>query len=293
MHLAKRLENLLVCPHDMGELSSRADCLSCIKCGRRYPATSGIMHLVTSEAERPCNPKALAANYADECPERLHVDYYRRQAESKEHLYETNGAIRDAVDFIVTKLGVGVDLASGHGGGFIAPIVKRMAPDAVLLATDACLPVIENGYAYLAPGYADRFVFLDTDLSAALCFADASVDVFTGVAVANVNDGNPESLLREVYRCLKPGGWAVLQEMFFAPQSETAAWLARQGNMYSSLSAFLDLMRSFGMRTVRIQEAVTGRGKIDPGDGMPLNASDEWSETVVFLQKRGARSAAG
>jgi len=128
------------------------------------------------------------------------------------------------------------------------------------------------------------FAFLDIDLGATLCLRDASLEAFTGVAVANVKDGDPHSLLREVHRFLKRGGRAVFQEMFFAPQSETAAWLSRQGNMYASLSTYADPLRSLGMRTARTREAVTGRGKIGARDGLPLGASDEWSKTVVFLR---------
>jgi len=285
MNLAEKLGDLLTCPHDMGTLSPGTDVLSCTKCGRRYPRTSGIVHLVTNEAERPRNPRALAADYAQNSPELLRVDFYRRQAEHKEHLYRTNGAFREAVDFVVAKLGVGADLASGNGGGYIAPTVRRMGSESLLLATDACLPVIENWYAYLAPEYADRFAFLDIDLSGMLCFADARLDVFTAVAVSNVNDGNPESLLREVARCLKPQGWAVLQEMIFSPTSETCRVLTDQGNLYASLQTFADRVRPYGLELVSTSQVSTRRGKICDGDGWPVSDDDEWSETILYLRK--------
>jgi len=144
MDLAWRLENLVVCPSEKGDsvVAGRRALLHQVR-----PTVSGSCRGSASGDERvrmAAQPQALAANYADETVERLHMDYYRRQAETKEHACETNGAIRDAVDFVVTRLGIGVDLASGHGGGFIAPIVRRMSFDSILLATDACLPVIEN-----------------------------------------------------------------------------------------------------------------------------------------------------
>ena len=286
MPIAEKLEHLFVCPHDFLDLTTNEDAFVCSKCGRKYPIESGIIHFVTSEEERPQNPKTLAKLYAEELPERLDVPYYQQQRARKEEIYMTNAAVKEAVDFVVANTGLGVDLATGQGGGYIGPIVKRLPKGATLFASDACLPVIENWSQCLQSEYADRFAFLDIDLNGNLCFPDNSIDVFSGVAIANVNDGNPTGLLQEVYRCLKPYGWAIFQEMFFAPESETTILLSQEDDLYASVSVFSERTLAIGLHVTRTQQAEIGIGKINPGDGMPINDSDHWSQLILYLQKK-------
>jgi len=276
---------LLACPNDLKELTSQSRGLVCTSCRHQYPTNEGIVHFVSSEDDRPANPKALAKDYAEHSPNLLHVDYYRFQATQKEQMYQTNPAVKSAVDFILANGDAIVDLATGHSGSYIVPIVRRLASSSILIATDACQPVIENWHAYLAPQYSDRFLFFDIDLEKKLSFSDEAVDVFTGLLISNVNGGNPDVLLREVHRCLKPSGFAVFQEMFFADQSATAQMLERQGNMYASLTSFTNYSRSIGLETVRTDSAINGVGKICPGDGLPINDLDQWSQTIVYLRK--------
>ena len=285
IQLDDRLDQFLVCPHDLLGLATHEGTLVCSGCGRRYPLESGTVHLVTREEERPGNPKRLAASYAEESSERLQVEYYEKQRALKEQIYSTNSAVKEAVDFVVRNTGTGVDLATGHGGGYIAPIVKRLSDGAAFFASDACLPVIENWCRCLQPEYADRFAFLDIDLNGSLCFPDNSVDVFSGLAIGNVNDGDPAGLLREVHRCLRPGGWGVFQEMFFAPESETAALLSQEGDLYASVEAFAERALGLGLHVTKSEQAEMGVGKIDPADGMPVNNSDGWSQIILYLRK--------
>lgn len=286
MPMVERHKHLLICPHDFLDLTTHEGTLACSTCGRKYPIESGIIHFVTREEERPQNSKTLAQLYAEELPERLDVDYYQHQYAQKEDAYMTNAAVKEAVDFVVANIGVGVDLATGPGGGYIGPIVKRLSKGATLFASDACLPVIENWSRCLQSEYANRFAFLDIDLNGNLCFPDNSIDVFSGVEIANVNDGNPTGLLQEVHRCLKPDGWAVFQEIFFAPGSETATLLSQEDDFYASVSVFSKRTLAMGLQVTRTEQVKMGVGKISLGDGMPINDRDRWCQKILYLQKK-------
>lgn len=284
MDLGDRLASILACPYDHHALNNASVSLACPLCGRMYPREEGIVHFVTTEDTRPDNPARLAQNYAEELPDRLDVEWYRRQATRKEEVYRSNREVRDAVDSIVARSGTVVDLATGAVGAYVVPIVRRLGPGAVLFATDACLPVVRNWYECLRTDFADRFAFLDIDLKGSLCFADGTVDTFSGVGIANVNEGNPEPLLHELRRCLKPDGVAVLEERFYGPQSASTALLARLGNIYLSLDEFANRARAMGLQVVAAKEASRGRGKSDPRDGMPIDDHDEWSEVILYLR---------
>lgn len=285
MNVIERLADILTCPHDFQRITHCRSGFVCDSCQRQYSAGTGIVHFICSDEERPANPKALAKDYELNSKERLGIDYYRNQAQIKEHIYQNNPVVKEAVDFVVDRAGVAVDLATGHGGVYIAPIVRRLRDKAILIATGACPPVIANWSEYFRRDYADRFVFLDIDLSKPLCFADESIDIFSGLGIANVNSGYPIDLLKEVHRCLKPGGYAVLQEMFFAEESKTAKLLKAQNQLYASLSVFKDYTSGFGLNMTKTAEVAKVKGKIDPRDGMPIDESDSWAERTLYLEK--------
>jgi ubiquinone/menaquinone biosynthesis C-methylase UbiE len=285
MLITEKLNEILACPNDLGELAFRDDCFVCQTCKRKYKAEQGIIHFIRDENERPSNPKLLAEDYKKNAKDRLDLPYYWKQAEKKEKMHGKNSAVGRLVDFVVERGGIIVDLASGHGGGYIAPILKRIGEDTILIATDACLPVIENYCRLFMEAYSAQFAYFDIDLEKQLAFKDDTVDVFTGFAISNVGGGKPYSLLREVKRCLKPKGFAVFQEMLFAGNSATSKWLKEQGNLYSSLQAFCEYCVEIGLKAMDHETVFTGKGKIDPRDGMPIDEDDRWSEIVVYLEK--------
>ena len=98
-----------------------------------------------------------------------------RRLDSKPHFVTPNLNHNDG-DIVV-------DIASGHGGGFMPWLTPRLGDTVLLVATDACLPVIENWYKYIS-GIRNNYAFLDVDLLKCLSFQDDSVDVFTGIGIA-------------------------------------------------------------------------------------------------------------
>ena len=206
MDVAAEFERLLVCPHDLLPLSFCDGGLLCEGCGRSYPRQEGVIHFITSERDRPRTPRLLAEDYRQHSPECLHVDYYRKVGLQQEQTYLSNPVVKKAVDFVDDHAGIVVDLATRSAGAYIVPTLRRLPNGAVLFATDACLPVVATWYECLRVDYADRFGFLDIDLEKRLCFSHESIDVFCARGIANLNNGNPECLLREVRRCLKPPG---------------------------------------------------------------------------------------
>ena len=285
MNIHERLKELLVCPYDLQKLTHRDGYFNCTSCKRKYSIEDGIVHFVTSEDERPRNPRALAEDYAKNAKERFTLEYYANQARQRERMYGNNPALKDAVDFIVSRAGIVVDIATGHGGGYIAPVVARLQRDALLIATDACPPVIAKWSEYFSEQFADHFAFFDIDLEKALCFSDCCIDMFTGLGISNVSDGQPYDLLKEINRSLMPGGYGIFQEMFFDEDSKTAHFLSKKENLYASLNVFAAHARSIGFEMTKADEVTEHIGKIDPCDGWPIDENDRWFEMMVYLRK--------
>ena len=284
MKIADRLLPYLSCPEDGTGLIHTPHGFLCPTCYRDYPVDGGIVRFIISKHERPKNPAALAADYSENSPERLEVSYYRERFAAKQVELEENAAVRKAVDFCANINGIIVDIATGHGGGYVPWLSLLAAKDALLVATDACPPVIENWYSLLS-AQTGRFAFLDIDLARNLCFRDSAIDLITGVGIDNVNVNKPLSLFLEIYRCLKPGAWMVIHQIFYSSNSHTAAFLKAQENPYESISSYSDLLGRLGLRLMDADEAGKFRGKIDPGDGFPIDEDDSWAEMILYIRK--------
>lgn len=270
--------DILACPQCLSLLEEAADSLKCTRCQGYFPVEDGIIHFVSDE-NRPESPKNLAQH-----PPIQEASLYGKNAERNEERYNREPYVKEYVDFVAAYKGIIVDLATGPGGGYIAPTLKQLNPEGLLIATDACLPVLRYQYQLFKPQYQDRFEILDVDLGKTLPFKDNSIDIFCGVGVTNIS--NISETLKEVVRCLKSQGSVVLSERFYAQESETAKYLTELGHIFASFESFDAYCRGIGLHVARCEELFRKRGKSEPGDGLPLKETDEWTVVHIILHKQ-------
>ena len=283
----EKLLDVLACPSCIAPLDMGCDALVCPQCERTFPIEEGIVHFVRDE-DRPANPTNLAKVEGIQDPKT-----YERHARENEQRYATDAHVREYVDsiadFAAPRQGVVVDLATGPGGGYVAPLLKRMSPECLLIATDACLPVVAHQYRLFKPRYGDQFEMLDVDLAGTLPFQSASIDAFCGLLITNIS--GVSNTLRDMVRCLKDDGQVVLGERFYAQESVTARHLREQGHVFASFGSFKDYAHGIGLQVSRFQKLFSTKGKTDPRDGLPLDEQDEWFWCHLYLEKQAERSS--
>jgi SAM-dependent methyltransferase len=255
----------------------KPDSIVCTECQETFTLEHGIIHFV-KDGERPQNPINLAQSSDIQSAE-----LYRKNAERDELRYRQESAVRDYVDFVASSEGIVVDLATGPGGGHIASTLKRLNPEAILVATDACPPVIRFQYQHFKPMYGDQFEFLDVDLSKAFPFKTGSIDIFCGLSINNV--AGISETLPEVTRCLKPNGTFVIGQRFYAQDSKTAQYLTERGSIFASFEVFESYCKEIGLKVTQFDTLHSHKGKSDPKDGLPLDENDEWAHTHMYLEK--------
>lgn len=267
----------LACPKCISALRINPDSIVCTKCQEIFAVDHGIIHFVKNE-ERPQNPINLALSSDIQS-----VELYRKNAKRDELRYQQESSVRDYVDFIASYEGIVVDLATGPGGGHIASTLKYMKPESILVATDACLPVIRLQYQHFKPIYGDQFEMLDVDLSKTFPFKSNSIDIFCGLSINNVE--GISYTLPEVVRCLRSNGAFIIGQRFYAQDSETARYLTESGSIFASFEVFEDFCGGIGLKVTKFDKLHSHKGKSNPRDGLPLNESDEWTVAQVYLKK--------
>ena len=191
----------------------------------------------------------------------------------------SNEALRHFVAYVSASDGVKVDLASGPSGYF-APVIDSLKDSDCFIITDACPSVIK---AHADACRKPNCYILDVDLDKGLPFKNETVDIFTGNMVSNVE--NYGGLIREVYRCLKPGGKLALIELFFEKGSKTQEYLAEQGKIWASCEAFVRFCESAGFTFIGSETVTTRKGPVSDGDLYPLDQEDCSSEQTVYFEK--------
>ena len=235
-----------------------------------------VFHFLKDERERPAWSRALDDYLTGS---RVNLMMKRRYSGQKRRM-RANEALRHFTEFVSATDGVKVDLASGPSGYF-APFLDSLKDSDCLILTDAC-PAIIRAHAE-ACGKRNCYIF-DVDLDKGLPFKDASVDLFTGNLLNNVE--NYGGLIREAYRCLKPGGKLAVIEMFFDEGSKTREVLAEEGRVWASLEGYVRFCESAGLTFTGSETVMTRKGPISNGDLYPLDKEDRSTERTVYFEKK-------
>ena len=246
-----------------------------IKSNVTYMEDGNIIHFILDDESRPDWSKALERYFLHES---IDLQMEQRYAEQRKAMMGDE-KLKRFVDFVAVVNGVKVDLASGPSGYF-APILDTLKTKDIFIATDACPSVIAAHSAACSKG---NFYVFDIDLDKDLPFKDESIDIFSGNLLNNVN--NYAALIREVYRCLKPGGKFSVIEMFFEHGGKTYGHLDAQGSIWSSFETFVSYCESVGFTCVGSDIIRTRKGKISAGDLYPLDDNDCSSERTLYFEK--------
>lgn len=240
-----------------------------------YSIEGNVLRFVEDEESRPEWSKALN-RYFVQNGVKLQM---KRRYNFQRSVMNGDAPRKAFVRFVSEVKGVKVDLASGPSGYF-ASWVDSLSDDDVLIATDACLAVIE---AHAKACNKENFYVFDLDLDQGLPFKDESVDIFTGNLLNNV--ANYAGLIQEAYRCLKKGGKLAVIELFFEHGCKTYAHLVEQKVIWSSFETFVAYCESLGFHFVGSDVVTTRKGKISEGDLYPLDENDCSEDRTVYFVK--------
>lgn len=249
--------------------------LQCLlKSGAAYVRQENVIHLIPDEEARPAWSQAL-----DRALQGVDLRMPQRY-EDQRRVMTGDPLRRKFVDFLAGAHGVKVDLASGPSGYFAA-MLDTLTEGDTLIVTDACPSVIA---AHAAAGRDKPMLVFDVDLDKPLPFRDGSIDAFSGNLLNNVD--NYAALLREAFRCLKPGGRLALIELFFEHGCQTFRHLDAQGAVWSSFETFVDFCEKQGFRYLDSDILQTRVGKISEGDLYPLDPGDRSTDRTIYFEKR-------
>ncbi len=240
-----------------------------------YYEEGNILHFIVDENDRPEWSKALEHSLATE---KTDLKMSQRYEEFR-RIMAGDGKRKRFVDFISAADGVKVDLASGPSGYF-SPVLDTLMETDLFIATDACPAIVR---AHSDACRRDNCFVFDIDLDRELPFHDNSIAVFSGNLLNNVK--HYAELIREIYRCLKPGGRFAVMEMFFENGCRTAEYLSSRGAVWSSLDTYAAFCESVGLRYIDSDIVQTRTGKIDAGDLLPLDENDRSEERAVYFEK--------
>ncbi len=240
-----------------------------------FVAKNNIICFILNEEDRPWWSKQLEA-YFTKSGQDLNMG---RNYKSQKRIMTASPSRERFIDFISGKRGAKVDLASGPSGYFSA-MLNSLTDDDIFVITDAC-PTVISAHSRACSGE-NIFVF-DTDLDKKLPFKDSIIDVFSGNLLSNVN--NYAGLIKEAYRCLKPGGHLALIEMFFEYGCKTYEHLNLKGEIWASFETFVAFCEKIGFTLLGSDIISSRKGKISEGDLYPLDNNDCWSDRTLYFIK--------
>lgn len=249
---------------------------SLIKDGIPFSIENNIVHFILNDDERPWWSKQLEGFYK-QSNKKLNMS---RNYTSQKQIMTSDPAKNRFVGFISNKRGVKVDLASGPSGYFSA-VLDDLTEKDVFVVTDACPTVIA---AHSKACNKENVLIFDVDLDKPLPFKDSSVNLFSGNLLSNVN--NYAELIREIHRCLKPGGHFAVIDMFFEHGCMTYEHLISKGEFWASFESFTACCDQVGLDLLNSDVLFTKKGKLSAGDLYPLNDNDNWTERTLYFVKR-------
>lgn len=183
--------------------------------------------------------------------------------------------------YITEKGGIIVDLASGPSGYF-APALDLLKRNDLFIAADGSDIILE---AHAAANMDNpHFMAACIDLDKPLPFKDNSLDVMCGNLLDNVE--GYRNLIREIYRCLKPGGRFAVIDLFYEDGSQTHDYLTEKNAVYASLEYYISFCHSAGFHFFRSELLKKIKGKIDKNDLLPICENDVAEMRTVYFEKK-------
>lgn len=279
-----RLLSVLACPACSGDLDFtgevRTDRVTsgvfrCTACGMEYPVDDEIPYLVSPDKEAD---GAFAPEMEEQVLGWIETNFARMQTDA------LSAPAARMVDTICSVEGVVVDVASGPGGGYCVPVMQRANPRRVLVMSDLGVPVMPSWRRVLrGAGWADRCSNLSFD-ARRLPFKEGSVQAITSVAGMD-NVHNNLVAYGEAARVLAAGGLLLDVVFFYAEGGPTHRFLAEQQQAaacFEDYSALLDRL-DFGIEGNDLLKS--GQGKVDAGDGLPLQEDEAWEIRVIQARR--------
>ena len=290
----RELLDVLCCPFCYGDLQLSAiegqpkvdyGRLSCAACDRDFVIEVGIPVLGDRE---------IMAQVCDQWSEgMLTQDLYKRNLSKSSQQYESSREFAAFVDAAAEVEGFIVDIASGPGASFSGALVPRLSSRSHLVLTDAAVHMLHGlRDAWFDEPRDARLDFVACDGNH-LPFRSDSLDGLTSTGGFDcVNDDPTRSRIpgaasayREAHRVLKPGGLVFNESRIYGDDSKTAAHLKSLGCANASRESLAQLWSRMGFEIVSEAHLLSKRGKSNPGDGLPLDESDEWHVMAWVLTR--------
>lgn len=291
----RELIEVLCCPFCHGALrvtsgdgEERIDvgALLCAACERDFVIEVGIPVLGDRE---------LMARVCDRWTEgMLSEDLYKHNLRNSRQWYDSSREFARFVDAAAAVEGFIVDIASGPGASFSGALVPRLGERAHFVMTDAALHMLHGlRGAWLDEPREAKLGFVACDCNR-LPFRSGSLDALTSASGFDcVNDDPTRTRVpgaarayREGERVLKSGGLVFNEGWIYDDKSKTAAHLKSLGCANASRESLAQLWDEIGFEVVSETHLGSHRGKSDPGDGLPIDDSDDWHVMAWVLKKR-------
>jgi ubiquinone/menaquinone biosynthesis C-methylase UbiE/uncharacterized protein YbaR (Trm112 family) len=284
---------VLCCPFCHGPLDAEggpaADLLDggliCLACGRRFAVENGMPILGDRDS---------MAKVCDTWTEgMLTPELFRRNIQASRVWYGQSDKFARFVDAAAQVEGLIVDIATGPGASFSGALAPRLSERAHFVMTDAAADMLQGlKSAWAEESHAARVDFTACD-GHRLPFRDRSLDALTSAGGFDcVNDDPARSrppgagrAYQEAHRVLKPGGQVFHEGRLYAHGSKTAEYLASLGCANASVESLESHLGAVGFDIVSKVELHKAKGKTSPGDGLPIDESDEWYVMAWVLRK--------
>ena len=291
----RELLAVLCCPFCHGDLQLHGGdgerkvdigVLSCAGCRRDFVIEVGMPVLGDRE---------FMASICDRWTEgMLTQDLYRRNLRNPREWYDSSEKVARFVDAAAAVEGFIVDIASGPGASFSGALVPRLSPRSHFVLTDAAVHMLHGlRDAWSGEPREARLDFVACDGNH-LPFRGSSLDALTSTSGFDCVNDDPArrripggaSAYREGHRVLKPGGLVFNESRIYDDDSKTAAHLKSLGCANASRESLGNLWEEIGFEIVSETYLHSHRGKSSPGDGLPIDDSDEWHVMAWVLRKR-------
>ena len=221
-------------------------------------------------------------------------DLYKRNLHNSRQSYQSSEEFAAFVDAAAEVEGFIVDIASGPGASFSGALVPRLNPRSHFVLTDAAVHMLHGlRDAWLDEAREAKLDFVACDGNR-LPFRSGSLDALTSAGGFDcVNDDPTRSRIpgaagayREGHRVLKSGGLVFNESRIYGDDSKTAAHLTSLGCANASRESLAQLWNDIGFEILSETHLLSKRGKSNPGDGLPIDESDEWHAMAWVLRKR-------